>query len=149
MPAARDQIRIDDLNIQVAGMLVVLHEQLIQGRLRLNSLGTSHVVSSWSYKVALLEDLLLLLLEQRSVLLLRIRCHRLRATDLEFNFHCVSGLLPLEFFASHVFMHRAVVFLYWRCLTCSKELVIRIHSRIPSIEVIHVQVAVQVFILSD
>ena len=69
--AARDEVRIDHVDVKVSCSLVVVHGEQVDGSLRLGSLLASQI-SPWRNKLAPLKELLLLLLEEGTLLLLRV-----------------------------------------------------------------------------
>ena len=95
--AARDKVRVDHVDVEVSGALVVVHGEQVYGSLGLGSLLASQV-SPWCDKLAPLKELLLLLLEEGTLLLFRVRSVWLGLADLVLDLNSVFWLGSLESF---------------------------------------------------
>lgn len=152
--AARDEVRVNHVDVEVSSALVVVHGEQVYGSLGLGSLLASQV-SPRSDKLAPLKELLLLLLEEGTLLLFRVRGIWLGLADLVLDLDCVFGLGALESFIQvnsfRLVLPNCSFFALLRiCLTAiltNKQLsALLLHRCVPSIQVIHTHLS-KVFVI--
>lgn len=153
--AAREKVRVDHVDVEVSGALVVVHGEQVYGSLGLGSLLASQV-SPRRDKLAPLKELLLLLLEQGTLLLFRVRSVWLGLAYLVIDLDRVFGLGSLESFTQVdsfrlVLPNRscfALLRIWLTAILTEKQLsTLLLHRCIPSVQVIHTHLSKVLVIL--